>query len=397
MDQSINRSRLFYAACIALVVTSMTFAFRVKFDAVFGPAGKGFSLEDVGWAFLPAFWGFTAAMMIGGPLADRFGLKRIAQLAFVTHLIGIVATMLATNILSLFIATCFIGIGNGFVEAAFNPMVAALYPEQKTKMLNRFHVWFPGGMVIGGVLAWLMMDKLGMSWQLMVASLFIPTAIYGSMLLKEKFPVTERVAMGISEGKMWSSLVNPMYMFIGLCMLLTAATELGTNQRIGSILEGTGTEAVLVLAFINGIMALGRLFGGDFIHKISIPVVLLSSAVVSAIGLYLLSTTTGSALWFSAAVFAFGITFFWPNMIAFVAEYIPQSGALGLSVMGGLGMLSAGLVQPIIGRMVGDDGGPAFLANMAIVPGILIVLFAGLLLYMRSKNIQPVHTAPTED
>ena len=80
------------------------------------------------------------------------------------------------------------------------------------------------------------------------------------MLLKEKFPVTERVAMGISEGKMWSRLVNHMYMFIGLCMLLTAATELGTNQRIGSILEGTGTEAVLVLAFINGIMALGRLF-----------------------------------------------------------------------------------------------------------------------------------------
>ncbi|MEM8583626.1 MAG: MFS transporter [Bacteroidota bacterium] len=401
MDQTINRKRLFYGACLALLVTSMTFAFRVVFDSEFGPNGYGYALKDVGWAFLPAFWGFTAAMMIGGPLADRFGLKAIAQMAFVAHIIGIVVTILSKDITTLFVATCFIGLGNGFVEAAFNPMVASLYPNQKTKMLNRFHVWFPAGILIGGALAFLMIDNLGISWQILMATLFIPTAIYGYMIFNERFPVTERVSMGISEGKMWASLATPLYLFIGFCMLLTAATELGTNQRIGAILGNTGTSAILVLAFINGIMALGRLFGGDLVHRISIPVVLLASAVISTLGLYMMSISTGGMLWVSAAVFAVGITFFWPNMLGFIAEYIPESGALGLSVMGGLGMLSAGVAQPIIGSMLGDPGGEietaaqvdaaaSFLGNMALLPAILIVLFGGLLVYMRSRKGETV-------
>ncbi|MEO0628559.1 MAG: MFS transporter, partial [Bacteroidota bacterium] len=188
---------------------------------------------------------------------------------------------------------------------------------------------------------------------------------------------------------------------IGFCMLLTAATELGTNQRIGAILGNTGTSAILVLAFINGIMALGRLFGGDLVHRISIPVVLFASAIISAVGLYMMSISTGGMLWFSAAIFAVGITFFWPNMLGFIAEYIPESGALGLSVMGGLGMLSAGVAQPIIGSMLGDPGGEiataaqvdaaaSFLGNMALLPAILIVLFGGLVVYMRSRKTEAV-------
>ncbi|MEM7575268.1 MAG: MFS transporter [Bacteroidota bacterium] len=397
MESSINRSRLFYAACISLVVTSMTFAFRARLETVFGPDGKGISLEDIGWAFGPAFWGFTLAMMIGGPLADRLGMKKIAVLAFVMHILGIIATMFAYDKITLFGATALIGVGNGFVEAAFNPLIASLYPNQKTKMLNRFHVWFPGGLVIGGLVGYLVMDQMGQSWQLMIALLFIPTLIYGFMLFKEKFPVTERVAMGVSEGKMWASLATPLYIFIGICMLMTAATELGTNQRIETLLKETGTSGLLVLAFINGIMALGRLFGGGFIHRISIPVVLLFSAIFSFLGLYLLSTTGGNMLWVSAAVFAVGITFFWPNMISFVAEYIPQSGALGLSVMGGLGMLSVSFVLPYMGRLIGDYGGQEAIGIMSYLPAVLIALFAGLLLYMRSKNIQPVHTASAEE
>ena len=230
--ESINRNRLFLASCFALITTSMTFAIRARLETVFGPEGVGLTLEQIGWAFTPAFWGFTLAMIIGGPLVDTLGMKKITWLAFIAHAIGIVATLFASSQTSLFMATLFVGIGNGMVEAALNPLVASMYPKEKTKMLNRFHVWFPGGIVIGSVVGYLIMDQMGLSWQVMVGTLFIPLIIYGVLFLGQKFPVTERVEMGISNSQMYSTLGNPLFIFIAFCMLLTAGTELGTNQRI---------------------------------------------------------------------------------------------------------------------------------------------------------------------
>ena len=386
-----ERSKLFLAACVALIVTSMTFAIRARLETVFGPEGVGLSLSDIGYAFLPAFWGFTLAMMIGGPLVDSLGMKRITHFAFFAHLVGIVGTLLASDLYTLFAATLFIGIGNGFVEAALNPLIAAMYPDQKTKMLNRFHVWFPGGIVIGSVVGYLVMDVMGMSWQVMVATLFVPLAIYGILFLGKTFPTTERVAMGVSNSKMWGTLATPLFLFIGFCMLLTAATELGTTQRIESLLgESAGVAALLVLAFINGLMAIGRLFAGGLAHRISITGMLLFSAIFSCLGLYLLTVMTGPMTFVAAFVFAVGVTFFWPTMLSFVAEYLPESGALGLSVMGGLGMLSAGLFLPIIGGWLENSTGTEALGYMAILPAILIVLFGGLYVYMKRRTADDI-------
>lgn len=385
--ENINRDRLFFASCIALIVTAMTFAIRAKLETVFGPAGIGLTLEQIGIAFGPAFWGFTLAMVVGGPLVDALGMKRIVGLAFITHAIGIVATIFAYDQTSLFLATLAVGIGNGMVEAACNPLVASMYPTEKTKMLNRFHVWFPGGIVIGSLVGYLVMDVMGLSWQVMVGTLFIPLVIYGVMFFGQKFPRTERVEMGVSTGQMWSSLATPLFLFIAFCMLLTASTELGTNQRISSLLGNTGAQPLLVLAFINGIMAIGRAFAGPIAHRLSTTGMLWFSAIFSFLGLLLLSQTTGAMVFVSAAVFAVGITFFWPTMISFVAEYIPESGALGLSVMGGLGMLATSIVLPLMGKMMDTSGsGASTLMTMAILPGVLIVLFGGLYFYMRNRK-----------
>jgi MFS family permease len=385
---STDKNRLFIASCVALVVTSMTFAIRARLETVFGPSGVGLTLEQIGYAFTPAFWGFTLAMIIGGPLVDTLGMKKITGLAFASHLIGIVMTLMARDMTSLFLATVFIGIGNGFVEAALNPLIASLYPDQKTKMINRFHVWFPGGIVIGSVAGYVLMDVMGLSWQIMTGSLFIPLIIYGYLFWGQSFPSTERVELGISTGDMWKSVGTPLFLFMGFCMLLTAATELGTNQRIESLLSASGTNALLVLAFINGIMALGRgLFAGPVSKKLKTSGMLLFSASFSFIGLMLLSSVDGSALTFlAAAVFAVGITFFWPTMISFVAENIPQSGALGLSIMGGLGMLSVSIVLPIMGRILDDATGQDAIRLMAILPAILIILFLILVVYMRRST-----------
>ena len=388
MQKEINPHRLFMASCIALIVTAMTFAIRARLEGVFGPTGEfNLTLEQIGLAFGPAFWGFTLAMIVGGPLVDIMGMRRIVGLAFIGHAIGIVVTLLATGFWSLFIGTLIIGIGNGLVEAACNPLVATLYSKEKAKMLNLFHVWFPGGLVIGSVMAYLVMDVMGLSWQIMVALLFVPLVIYGWMFFGEAMPKTERVAMGVSTGEMWKASVSPLFLVMGFCMLLTAATELGTNQRISSLLAASGVSALVVLAFISGIMAVGRAFAGPIVHKLSISGMLLFSAVFSFLGLMWLSVASGAMTFVAAAVFAIGITFFWPMMISFVAEYIPKSGALGLSLMGGLGMLSTSIVLPVIGRVMDQDmtGGVA-LQLMALLPAFLILAFGVLYFYMRKRR-----------
>lgn len=384
--ENINKSRLFLASCLALITTAMTFAIRARLETVFGPEGVGLTLEQIGYAFTPAFFGFTLAMIFGGPLVDFLGIKKITWMAFVTHAIGIVWTIMADSMTSLFLATLFVGIGNGMVEAALNPMIASMYTNEKTKMLNRFHVWFPGGIVIGSLVGWLVMNVMGQSWQIMVATLFIPLIIYGVLFYGQKFPVTERVQMGISNKKMFSSIGKPLFLFMVFCMFLTAASELGTTQRIESLLKESVAVPLLVLAFINGIMALGRMFAGPVVHKLKPAGMLLYSAIFTFIGLWLLTVTSGGMIFVAAAVFAIGVTFFWPTMLGFVAEYLPETGALGLSIMGGAGMFSVSLVLPIMGKLMDNANAAEALRTMSILPAILIVAFVGLNIYMKKRS-----------
>lgn len=256
------------ASCTALVLTAMTFAFRARLETVFGPAGAGLTLEQLGYAFMPAFWGFTIAMVVGGPIVDFLGMRKGMLFAFVLHFAGIVATLMATGFESLFVATILMGLGNGMVEAVCNPLVASTYSDQKVKMLNRFHMWWPIGIVTGSIAGYLVMDVAGLSWELMVGLLFIPLAFYGYLFFGQDFPRTERVEMGVSHSDSLKSLFTPLYLFIGVCMMISAATELGTTQRIESLLSATGTNALLVLAYINGIMIFGRAYAGSIKDKI---------------------------------------------------------------------------------------------------------------------------------
>ena len=374
--------KLFNASCFALITTAMTFAVRAKIELVFRE-DYGLTLEDIGIAFGPAFYGFTLAMIIGGFLVDLFGMKKIMNIAFITHLGGIILTLFARDFWMLFSGTLLIGIGNGMVEAACNPLIATLYPNEKTKMLNRFHVWFPGGIVIGSILGFLIVDIMGLSWMVLVGTLFIPLAIYVYLFAGQKFPPTDRVTSGVTYNEMLkASFANPLFWFIGFCMLLTASTELATTQRISSLLEKTVSNPILVLAFINGIMMVGRLFAGDVVHKLSITKMLLFSSIFSFLGLLWLSSATGASSFLAAGVFAIGVCYFWPTMLSFVAVKIPDSGALGLSLMGGLGMFSVSIVLWIMGSMMDlDASGADTLYTLSILPVILIVLFGIRALY----------------
>ncbi|MFN6944289.1 MAG: MFS transporter, partial [Cytophagaceae bacterium] len=188
MEQQLNRDRLFLASKLALIATAMTFAIRAN---LIGFLGTEFNIspKDMGIVFGTAFWGFTLSMIIGGTLCDLLGMKRLLKFAFAGHITGILLTLLSTGFWSLFISTLFVGVANGLVEAACNPLVTTLYPDQKTKKLNHFHVWFPGGIVLGGLVAF-GLDKMHADWRFQLASIFIPTIAYGILFFRQTFPVT---------------------------------------------------------------------------------------------------------------------------------------------------------------------------------------------------------------
>jgi MFS family permease len=310
--------------------------------------------EQVGWVNGTAFWGFTLAMLFGGPLCDALGLGKIVALAFVGHLIGILLTIFAWNYASLYAGTLIFGVANGSVEAACNPLITTLYPEEKTTKLNHFHSWFPGGIVIGGLLAF-GLGEAGLGWKYQFATMLLPLAAYAIAFFGQTFPRTERVQSGISTGSMFRACAQPRFLLMVACMLLTAATELGPNQWIPAILTNAGVSGILVLVWITGLMAVGRQCAGTFVHRLSPIGMLFVSAVLSALGLYAMSQAHGAMLFAASTVFALGVCFFWPTMLGFVSESFPATGALGLAIMGGVGMLSVSFVLPVMGRIF-DQG-----------------------------------------
>jgi MFS family permease len=343
-----NPKRLFLASCIALIVTAMSFALRGAAAASWATEFK-LSYEQVGIINSTAFWGFTLAMVFGGPLCDAVGMKRILGLAFVGHVAGILLTIFAWNYWSLFAGTLLFGIANGSVEAACNPLITTLFPADRTTKLNHFHAWFPGGIVIGGLLAF-GLGQANLSWKIQFATMLLPAAIYGVMFLGQVWPETERVQKGVSTKSMFSACLHPLFLVMVACMLLTAASEFGPQQWIPTILSNAGVSGILVLVWITGLMWMGRQFAGVFVHKVSPLGMLLMSAILSALGLFAMSHTTGTMLFAAATVFALGVCFFWPTMLGTVSERFPNTGALGLAIMGGAGMLSGSYIVPLVGR-----------------------------------------------
>lgn len=403
MEQSINRSGLFWASCVALIVTAMTFGIRA---GILGTLGTEFGLNaaELGIVTGTAFWGFTVAMIFGGPLCDVVGMKRLLLIAFLGHVTGIILTIFATGFWSLFISTLVLGISNGMVEAACNPLITSLYPETKTAKLNNFHLWYPGGITIGTLIGYFLQQN-NLGWQVQMGTMLVPTLIYGVMFFGKTFPVTERVASGVSTSEMFKACLNPLFIFMIICMFITASTEFGINNWVPLFLQQEKISSLLLLTWVTLIMALGRALLGPLVHRAVAPEkVLLASAILSAIGIYYLSFATGYSAFVAAALFGLGVSFFWPTMLGFVSENLPRTGALGLALMGGAGMLCVAFALPVLGGIYDEkvaaatthggtvlQGGAETLRTIIVLPIFLIVAFGGLVFYMRGKSKPSVH------
>ena len=396
-----NEKKLFYGSCFALITTALSFSLRAgvlpQIQDELGLTGQQLGFINQMW-----FLGFPIAMVIGGLVYHTVGGKRIMLFAFFAHMVGIIMTIYSGSYMALLISTLLIGLGNGCTEAACNPMIADAYEgNMMSKMMNRFHMWFPGGIVIGSLLSKFMTDG-GVGYQMQLAMMVIPTLIYAYLFISSDWPKA-KVAEAASITSNFKAMFSPLFLFMAACMALTAISEFGPQQWSSLILAKSGAQPMLILALVTGVMAVARYFGGDMVHQFNTTGVLLGSAILAALGVYLLSTQTGNMAYVAAFVFALGVAYFWPNMIGFVADYIPESGALGMSIVGAVGMFSTSIFQPIIGGWIdrdkaiaaetgltGDElelvAGQATLGTMVAFPAILIVAFGILYFWMKNRT-----------
>ncbi|MEQ8583809.1 MAG: MFS transporter [Marinoscillum sp.] len=401
MENQLNRNRLFIASCFALLTTAFAFGIRA---GIMNDLVTDMSLTDqqLGWINFMGIFGFPIATLVGGPLYNSLGPKKIGNIAFLCHFIGITFSILSNSFYTLFFSTFFISFANGMVEAAYNPLIASMYTSNRATMLNRFHVWFPGGIAIGSLIA-LSLGLLGGSWQVKIAVMYVPAFTYFLLFRGQSFPEAPKETTMSTAENLKAIMSSPIYWLMLVCMALTATTELGTQSWVERILANSGAQPLLVLALVTVLMAVGRMFAGPLIHRLNITGVLLGSAIISALAIFMMSMATGPMVYVAAVLFAIGVCYFWPNMISFVADYLPKTGALGMSLIGGVGMLGLSIFQPIIGGWIeghravksaeGLTGealelaaGQATLANIAIIPTLLIGVFLFLFFYVRKNK-----------
>ncbi len=382
-----NKQRLFLASCLSLVVTAMIFALRgnvedlVKTDpalASFFPAAT--ASAAYGWLSTMAFFGFAASILVTSPMLDSLGMRNLLYLAFALHLVGIIGFILAPSYSMMSLTMLLAGFGNGLVEAVINPLIATLYPQEKTHKLNVLHAWWPGGLIIGGLLGY-GMSQMGVGWKTQMAIIIVPTLIYGVLIFGQKFPLTERAAAGISTDEMMRTAFNPAFLLLLGCMMITASIELAPGQMVASVLGNLASmSGILILVYGSALMFVLRYFAGPIAHKISPIGMMWASVTIAAIGLYLLSNVSSTmGAYVAATVFYVGVCFMWPTMLGITSERFPQGGAFTMGLMGFAGQFALGLVIFYMGKVRDGLGGDAasfrWTAMLAIVPFIVFGLW----------------------
>jgi MFS family permease len=364
-EQSHHRA-IFIASFLTLIAAGMGFAIRGK---VLGDWGGqfGFTQFELGKITGGGLTGFGITIIVCSMFADRLGYKAILAGAFALHLISAAVTLSATPVFAMYgkMATyeCLwwgmflFALGNGLCEAAINPLVATIYPRQKTHYLNILHAGWPGGLIIGGLLAYFFVSEEAvltrLRWEIPMGFFLVPTLIYGFITLKERFPISEARAAGVAFGEMLREFAAPVFLFLLLLHALVGYVELGTDSWITNIMEPVMGNAVLLLVYTSGIMFVLRFFAGPIVERINPLGLLFISSLFGVAGLLWLGSTANTTvvgIVAAATIYGIGKTFLWPTMLGVVGERFPKGGALTMGTVGGIGMLSAGLLGgPAIG------------------------------------------------
>jgi MFS family permease len=407
---------LFITSCISLATCAVSFAVR---GDVAGPMATAFHLtnEQVGLVLSPAFYGFALAILLGGVIIDNIGMRVLHVLSGIAFIAGVILIVLAPrpaeSVVSIFehlgptllyVGFFLFGIGHGLVECVINPLLASVYPREKTKRITAVHAWWPGGMILGG-LATLALSTLAASWQVRMSLILLPAITFVVMSLTLHYPQTERVVSNVPTSDMWKETMRPLFIILFVCMWMTAAVELGPDQWfpkvMGDLVPQLSPEAgsgVVFLVYTAGLMFVLRVWGAPVAHKSPLAT-LIVSAVLAALGLYWLGALepgTSAVIAITAAtVFGVGKTFMWPTMVGITAELFPRGGALLMAIIGAAGMTSVSVVTPLMGERMDALGAGAALQLVSVLGVILTVIFTGIWLYFRARGgYRAVHISP---
>ena len=420
-----RKSRLFFASCVALTMAGFNAAMRANaasdLQRIFlDPIDKARSAEMIGTILGLPFLGYAVTIAIGSPLLDYIGMGLLLPLSGILFSIGMAIIIFAGSLSSgagvydvLWIGALVTGIGYGLVETVINPLVATLYPDQKTERLNTLHAWWPGGLVIGGLMG-VGMSSVDIGWQVKLGLVVIPAVILLFSCAGIQFPPTERKAAGVPASEMFRSLLNPLFFVLFAAMFLTAASELAPGQWVDIALSRTvHMPGILLLVYVSGLMFVMRHFAGPLVHKLSPVGVLWFSCLGAGLGLLALSFADSpiTAL-LAATIWGTGCCYMWPTMLAAASERFPRGGALLMGLMGTAGTLSIQFVLPAMGtifdrkkvEIAGGDAafralqpGPELdrilgiaaqtsFRYVAVLPAVLLIVFAGIWLYDRSRG-----------
>ena len=411
--EEIHASRLFFVSALALFTAGLSFSLRgaiaggIETD-ILSSIDPAHSARLTAEVLAIAFTGFAVTLFLGSVFLNQLGIGRSLFLSGLCLFSGTGLVVFSEQIGAgdavfrvLWLGYLLTGLGWGFVEAASNPLIATLYPEEKTHRLNVLHAWWPAGVMVGGIVGALLGSW---GWQGQFAVVMVPAVATVLLCVGQRFPRTERAQEGVSWGEMWMEIPRqPMFLVFFACMFLTAASELAPGQWIDFTLTRTvGMRGIWLLVYVSGMMFVFRHFAGTFVHGLGSPIALLwGSSVLAAIGLVLLPRAsdplTGLLV---ATVWGLGVCFLWPTMLATVSERFPRGGELFIGLMGVAGALAIQFVLPALGaifdaeklRLAGSEQALAALEpaarneilsrsaqvsfeTNALLPAILIVVF----------------------
>jgi MFS family permease len=396
-----NSNRLLWAGFMAILAAGVGFAIR---GGIFDNWAKefGFTGAQLGAIGGAGFSGFCFGIIIGGVIVDKIGYGKLVAVALICHVLSAFVTFGAStpeNAYNLLFWGMFIfAFANGTLEAVANPLIATLFPKNRTHYLNILHASWPAGMIIGVVAGWFLDDKMELNWKIQLALYLVPTVIYGVMFMGQKFPKSEAAEKGASFSQMFKAVgllgaavacfllskffadifkgtgngeligwlvggglllgvgyitkfsFGSIFLFVlFITHALVGAVELGTDGWIQNITGNLFTSEQGKMLFLwTSLIMFSLRFCAHFIEKtfkLSPIGLLLVCAVIAAIGLNLASSMQSFTMALVAlGIYAVGKTFFWPTMLAVVGDRFPQTGAVAMSIMGGIGMLSAGLI-----------------------------------------------------
>jgi len=418
-------TRLFIVSSLALMMAGVGASLRANTATdlqrvFFDPIDKAHSAEMIANVLGLPFLGFALTIAIGSPLLDYIGMGLLLPMAGVCFTAGALIMMFAGSLAGgpgvynvIWVGALVTGIGWGLVETVVNPLIASLYPEEKTGKLNTLHAWWPGGLVVGGLLG-VAMSSLGFGWQLKLAMVIVPAVVVIALCIGVRFPPTERAAAGVSMGEMFRQLLNPLFGVLFGSMFLTAASELAPGQWVDFALSRTvHMPGILLLVYVSALMFVMRHFAGPLVHKLSPIGLLWMSCLMASLGLVALSVANSPLMGVLAAtIWGTGVCYMWPTMLATASERFPRGGALLMGLMGTAGTLSIRFVLPIMGAIYDNKkieiagGDAAFSAlpqgpelervlgiaaqtsfrAVAILPAILLIVFGAIWIVDRSKT-----------